>query len=87
MRHRGRKRESELGVAILQNHVGIGAGSIEPTTNCLQNVFVPTWSIVDQTLAALANLKTSVIKAQLRHSQSSDGTSQAHDGLNLRLTW
>ena len=50
------------------------AVGIEPTTNGLQNAFVLTWSFVNQTLAALANLKTGVTKAQLRHSQSGEGT-------------
>jgi hypothetical protein len=56
----------------------VPAVGIEPTTNGLQNAFEPTLSIFNQTLAALANLETSVIKAQLRHSQSGDGTSQAN---------
>jgi hypothetical protein len=52
----------------------VPAVGIEPTTNGLQNAFVLTWSFVNQTLAALANLETGVIKAQLRHSQSGKGT-------------
>jgi len=58
----------------------VPAVGFEATTNGLQNAFVPMCSFVNQTLAALANLKTSVIKAQLRHSQSGDGASQANRG-------
>jgi hypothetical protein len=52
----------------------VPAERLELPTFGLQIVFVPTCSFVNQILAALANLETDVIKAQLRHSQSSDGT-------------
>jgi hypothetical protein len=52
----------------------VPAVGIEPTTNGLQIAFVPRWNFVNQALAALANLKTDVIKAQLRHSKSGEGT-------------
>ena len=54
----------------------VPAVGIEGTTNGLQIAFVPTWSFVNQVLAALANLKTGVIQSQLRHSQSGEGTSE-----------
>ena len=63
----------------------VPAVGIEPTTNGLQNGFVPTWSFVTQTLAALANLKTDVIKAQLGHSQSGEGTICCHRPVSQRI--
>jgi len=36
-------------------------------------------SFDNQTLAALANIETGVIKAQLRHSQSGEGTLERKD--------
>src|SRR5665213_543782 len=63
----------------------VPAPGVEPGTFGLQNVFEPTSWIVNQTLAALANLEISVIQARLRHSQSTHVTSQANGPLKCRL--
>jgi hypothetical protein len=47
--------------------------SVAPFFLPLRIRFVPMQSFINQTLAALANLKTGVIQSRLRHSKSGEG--------------
>jgi len=86
---RNRKRRHVYGTGAmvrrwLQSYQPAGelvpAPGVEPGTFGLQNVFLPTLGIVNQTLAALANLEIGVIKSQLRHSQSGGGANAVIGG-------
>jgi hypothetical protein len=48
----------------------VGRAGIEPATNGLRGGAVAKQHLANQQLAALANIETSVSKAQLRHTQS-----------------
>ena len=57
---------------------------VEPSTFALRSAFIPTYSFVNHTLAALAHLKSHVIQSQLRHSKPGLDTTLAQLKPNMR---